>query len=463
MKFPFVIEPPVDETYTTIHFHPDKNQVFIGTSRGCIEMWDIDKQEKVCELRYLIIDDYGDQIPVDDPVVSIAANLDNTLIYGLMGNAAYCIDVEMRVIIQQIPISELVISGALSMESGNIGVMTEVGYLSEWSPKFYERIASYEFLFSMDEAYITYGIDDSLIIVMKDQLVIFGKEDDKKFLATVLHDELNLDLSSYLERVIYDRNNEYQALIEDGNVIIQDIKISLLPQDHPFQLGKLHADLILKEKIANIELGKDYIEDFRLERRGKDRYVAESDAIKSGAPVKSSSRGKHARDDAKTLLYAFDDFEGDDIHKKSMAQVVISEISKRHDVSTKYLTYAWGMHSSNKYVDLIEFGRSYEFTTYYRVNRVRLYLILTSLISILLPILSHQWIHINSFYVQIIFWITSILLILYWRKLNRDPHLPWIEEYKLFRLLNLLIIFYIFVRMLRIYTIFGEYLQFIKP
>lgn len=463
MKFPFVIEPPVDETYTTIHFHPERNHVFIGTSRGCIEMWDIDQQEKVCELRYLIIDDYGDQIPVDDPVVSISANLDNTLLYGLMGNAAYCIDVEMRVIIQQIPISELVLCGAVSVVSGNVGVITEVGYLSEWSPKFYERIASYEFLFSLDHAYITYGIDDSLIIVMKDQLVIFGKEDDKKFLATVLHDELNLDLSSYLEMVVYDRNREYQAIIEGGKVIIKNLEKNLLPQNHPFQLGKSHADLILKEKIQNIELGKEYIEDFRLQRRGKDRYVAESDAIKSGTPLKSYPLGKQTRDDAKTLLYAFDDFEGDDIHKKSMAQVVIGEISKRHEVSTKYLTYAWELHGSNNYADLIEFGRSYEFTTYYRKNRMRQYLISTTLISIILIILSHQWIHINSFYLQLLLWIFGIVLILYWRKLNRDPVLSWVEGYILFRMLNLLTYLYIFARMIRIYTIFGEYLSFIHP
>ena len=115
-----------------------------------------------------------------------------------------------------------------------------------------------------------------------------------------------------------------------SRVTIQDLSVDLLSQNHPFHLGKSHADLILKEKIINMELGKEYIEDFRLQRRGKDRYVAESDAIKSGKSLNTKSEKLYARDDAKTLLYAFDDFEGDDIHKKSMAQVVIGERSEEH-------------------------------------------------------------------------------------------------------------------------------------
>ena len=154
-------------------------EIFLYTKKiltvfSCVEIWDLRAREKKGEMRYLLINEFGEAIPVDDPVVSIAANSDFSLAYAFMGQAAYCIDTEKKMIVQQIPISETCVSGCVNEETGTVGVITEPGYLSLWSPKFYERIGSHEFLkFNTESAYLTYeNQNNRLILVLPDDELI---------------------------------------------------------------------------------------------------------------------------------------------------------------------------------------------------------------------------------------------------------------------------------------------------
>ncbi len=438
-----------DEPYISLHLHPNKPILFLGTSRGCIDMWDIENNKLIAELRYLQVDDFGDQIPVDDPVVSISSNEDCSLVYGFMGNAAYCIDVELKVIIQQIPISENVIHGCVSPFTGEVGVVTDVGYISEWSPRFYERVYSYELLHSLTESYVCYGSDTNFIMVLSDKIIVFGIEDEKRFYAEVSWVELDINLQAYLDKITHDMNNTHRVYISDTVIVDHRSSPNPLDTNNPFIFGKRQADILLSENISQIKYHKEFIEDFRLQRIGKDRYIAEIDAMKSKKPIIHEKSRISVEEDVKTLSYAFDDLKSDDLRKKTTARDVIRQICRRNQIKYKYLTFAWLTLGTG--VNLIDYARLYEFQAYRRKKQISRFLITNIMIIISLLILNHIFYSDISFYSQAIVLLYFYLSSYKWSKVNTNPRIIGIEELKLFRILMLIVSVYIFVRLIMIF------------
>ncbi|MCY3410812.1 MAG: hypothetical protein INQ03_04155 [Candidatus Heimdallarchaeota archaeon] len=461
MPDPFIIEDSDEEQYITVHVHPKKSLLFLGTSKGCIEIWDMKKRVKTAELRYLELDDFGEGIPVDDPVVHIASNSDCSLVYGFMGNAAYCIEVELRVIIQQIPISEQVVHGTVERKTGEIAVITSVGYLSEWSPKFYERVYSFEFQFKLFQSYLCYQNDGSLIMVMKDKINVFGAEGKKRYLAEIPLDMVELDVEPYLKPVVFDQNKDFKVFMQPGHITVYDKSERFsLHTNHPFRNGKDAADELLRKAIKDIPLDKVILEDFRLQRRGKDRYLGEVDAIRSKNTIDTSTSTKPIaqliKDDSKTLTFAFKDYDEGTVREKSMAKDVIQTMSVRHQVHQRYLFFSWQLHHGR--VNLIDYARQAQEIDQRRKKILPRYMIGSSIISLVLLILSIFIINDASMLFQIGMLAIDLLILFLWRRVNQNPFIPWLEEYKLFRLFNFIILFVIIYRLLALYSPLSTFL-----
>ena len=190
---------------------------YLGTSQGCVEIWDLGSMEKKAEVRYLIFNEFNEQVPIQEPVVNLAAPTSFDFVYAFMGVAAYCIDTNLRTIIQQIPIAEKVLWGAVSPEKGEIGVLTVSGYLSRWSPKFFERTGSIEFNQELEKAYVLHDFDESrIIIALGTGKVIVGNLEGERYTI-----ELDIPVSDqFLNSSGYDKNRFHVMNIVEGCVFV---------------------------------------------------------------------------------------------------------------------------------------------------------------------------------------------------------------------------------------------------
>lgn len=379
-----------DTGYQSVLLNPKENTVYLGTQQGCIEIWSITPLEKVAELRYLELDDFGEPMILDDPVVSIAATKDFDLIYGFMGNAAYCIDPHLRVIVQQIPISEPVVSGNICQETGIIGVITKPGYLSIWSPKFYERIASHEFLFDTKSAYLLFEEPHRIILILKDDQVMTVNFGDEKYLLKNTSNQISKAIDTHW----FDLNDQYLCYVQRDTDqpavrILSNTRknrkrfFSKHPEIELFQEGKNKAEVDLRTQVKSKEENaeKEMLPDFRLLRKSHDRYTAEVEAVRYSREqpreeirrvVRQTDLEKTAslKEDSRSLKFAFRDLESDNYETQSMALEIITGISKRHNISGRFVYIAWDLHHREP-TTVLDFARYYQEEDRKRRNRIR--------------------------------------------------------------------------------------------
>ncbi|MHA2502650.1 MAG: hypothetical protein ACXAE3_07265, partial [Candidatus Kariarchaeaceae archaeon] len=192
-----------DAEYVCLLIHPSKPLIFVGTSTGAVEVWDIQNKEKKAELRYLIVNRFGEQLPVEDPVVSLSASSSFQYVYAFMGNHAYCIDTELLVIIEKVPISEEVISGNIGPSSGEIGVVTRQGYISRWAAQFVVRIGHIILPYNLQRAYLIHDWrEERVIIVLEDGKLIVANLEGEPYTVTLSFPESSILVSG----IVYDRN-----------------------------------------------------------------------------------------------------------------------------------------------------------------------------------------------------------------------------------------------------------------
>ncbi len=430
--------------YCSLLLNPRKNIAYLGTTTGCVEVWDLDSQEKVVELRYLVIDEFGEQVPIEDPVVNLSTPNEFDVVYAFMGQAAYCIDVELNVIIHQIPISERVVWGSVSPILGQVAILSESGYLSRWSPKFIERIGSIEFPFKISNCYITHDFDESRIIMVLDQqfIILTNLEGERYTIELEYQPAQELIGSAW-----FDTNADHRIFINDlGEVVVESTKsnLSILDPQSILISGILESERNIRTAISKMDTSESkrtYIQDQRLDRQSRDRYTAEVESL--GKEV--HFEGNQA-DDAKSLDFAFKEYNSENIQSQSEAMSVIYSICNRHNIKMKFALFAWKLGGISQ---LIDNARYYELEAYKRRKLIKN----TTIISIILAfvmLISAQTIIFSGLVIilfALIVIVESVVLI-YWKNINRDPTIPNIETYRAVRLacwLAIIISLYLFI------------------
>jgi hypothetical protein len=430
---------------------------YLGTTKGCIEIWNLAEREKKGELRYLTFNEFGEAVPVDDPVVNIAAPLDFKYVYAFMGNAAYCVDPKLKIIVQEIPISERVIFGCVAPLTGEIGVVTEPGYFSLWSIAFEERTSSHEFMFFIENAYLIQDYDSKkLILVLEEDRVILVNFNEPQ---TYILDTSYPGISQVLNTHWFDRNEKYFMFIDEkGKLEVRDsqYKHEKIEKLTLFDGGNFNIADKVRELITRLDEESEdervYIEDYRLSRRSKDRYSAEIDQISSKESSRHTPTGKLnlMGEDTKTLSYAFQEYLSDDLHHKAQATGVISKIAKRHNIELEYVLYVLKYHpdQSDEYLELSRF-----YQTKYKQRKKRLNQIIIAVISLIIIqlIITQFSDDITWFYIMNVFLFTGMILILnYWKSLNKDPEIHNFQDFMglrlfmwIFSILNLIVSIYL--------------------
>ena len=419
--------------FTSVLLQPDTRIAYFGTSKGCVEIWDLELIEKKAEVRYLIFNEFNEQVPIEEPVVNLAAPANFEFVYAFMGVAAYCIDTTLQTIIQQIPIAEPVIWGAVSPKKGEIAVLTNLGYLSRWSPTFFERTGSIEFDIEIDEGYVLHDFDEARIIVLLgNDRIIVGNMDGEKYTMEFNNPESNL----FLKSSKIDKNPYYRVEIVDGCIYIQTNNENRTDSEYSYlENGRANSEFYLREIIKQMENKngeKHYISDRRLSRDSKDRYSAELDSIGEDSHYSSTDM-----DDSKTLHHAFMEYSNEDYEVKSKALSVINKISERYDITIQSIQLAWQKNHDD--TSMINYAKEYDRLTNERQSKLQSEIIASLSISIVLLFMATSF-AITS---EILTLITSIsifqfLLISHIQNINRWPNLPWVNEYQAFRLLNIL-------------------------
>ncbi len=419
--------------FTSVLLQPDGHIAYFGTSNGCVEIWDLETMEKKTELRYLIFNEFNEQIPIEEPVVNLAAPASFDYVYAFMGVAAYCIDAKLRTIIQQIPIAEPVIWGAVSSENGEIGVLTNLGYLSRWSPKFFERTASIEFNVEIDEGYLLHDFDEArIIIILGDDKVIVGNLEGERYTIEFNIPETNV----FLKSSSIDKNPFYRVEIEAGCIVIQTNDMEISDSKYSFlENGRLNSEYYLRNLIKQMESEggeKQYISDQRLARESKDRYNAELESL-----GEDSHHTPTTKDDSKTLHYALLEYSNEDYDTKSKALTVISKISERYDITSRSIQFAWMKNHED--LSIIDYATEYDRLTEERQEKLQLEIFVSLLISLILLFIAASFV-ITTEILTILVSISvfQFLLVTHIRLINRWPTLPWINEFRALRFLNIL-------------------------
>lgn len=419
-----------DEYYTSVLLQKKGNLGFFGTNKGTVEIWDIEKIKKLAEMRYLEINKFGESIPVEDPVIELDTTNDFELVYSFMGNYAYVFDVRLRTIIEQIPISNKIISGSVGKLTGKIAAIAENGYLSIWSPKFNFRIDSHELNLNIKNAYLVYDFDENRIFLIgeNDKITIINF-DEKPWYANI---EVE-GISNILNINKYDENENYQVYIDEtGKILISNDRRLLNPNFtiEIFIGGKFSTENMIRDVIDEIEIDesqKQLILDSRLSRKSKDRYNAEVDILSSHHERYDEI---NEEDDSKTLNYALQDYSGKNIETRSIANEIINKISKRHEINPDFIKYAWIFNKDNP-EGLISEARFYEIESDKRNSTIRKCYSLAIFISLVLLLLSiFSPILLPIIIIFVILFLFQFVLFWYWSSINSNPILIYVEEYR---------------------------------
>lgn len=444
-----------DDPFYSVLLETGTDTIYIGTTKGCIEIWDLAKREKKSELRYLTFNEFGEAIPVDDPVVNIAAPLDFKYVYAFMGNAAYCVDPKLKIIVQEIPISERVVFGCVAPLTGEIGVVTEPGYFSLWSIAFEERMSSHEFLFIIQDAYLIQDYDSKkLILVLENDRVILVNFNEPQ---TYILDTVYPEISQVLNTHWYDRNEKYFVFIgAEGKLEVRDCnykhdKIGNFADGGGFQMADKVRELIT-DLDEQSESDRIYIEDDRFSRRSRDRYSAEIDHIsKKGSSRRVPTEKENLiNEDTKTLSYAFQEYVSDDLHKKAQATGVISKIASRHKIDLEFVLYVLKYHPDKKdeYLELAEFYQS----TYKRRKSMLDRIIKAVITLIIVKLVITQFSdNVSWFYIlNIVLFALMVVILNLWKSINKYPKIHNLQDYKglrwfiwIFSVLNIIVSTYL--------------------
>jgi hypothetical protein len=416
--------------YTSVLAEPAGTRAYLGTSSGCVEVWELRERRKLAELRYLRLDEFGEQVVVEEPVVNLSAPANFEIVYAFFGTAAYCIDVELNVIIHQIPVSERVVWGSVSPVLGEVAILSESGYLSRWSPRFIERVGSIEFPFETPSGYITHDFDESRIILLlqNGQLILTNLEGERYTVHLEYQPANKLFGASW-----FDRNQDFQLLItNNGDVYVESatVKLPQLSDTSILANGIVAGEYQLRQAIAKMETGegvREYIQDQRLDRQSKDRYFAELDSINQEMHYSGTTE-----DDSKTMDFAFKEYNSDNVELQSQALTVLGKISQRHHINTKFAFLAWRLDGGYQ---LIENARYYEFEFHKRKEKILRFLVYCTLLGFIL-LLSSQLLLFSGFLG--LFFLLPVLiqfqLLVSWRNINTSPRIPDIEGYRAFQI-----------------------------
>jgi hypothetical protein len=409
---------------------PGGTKAYLGTSKGCVEVWDLSIREKLVELRYLIFDEFGEKVPVEEPVVNLSAPDDFDVVYAFMGQAAYCIDVELNIIHHQIPITETVVWGSVSPILGQVAILSVSGYLSRWSPRFIERIGSIEFTFEIEKGYITHDFDESRIILVLDgEFILLTNLEGERYTVELSYPPAQ----KLLEAAKFDKNEHYQVSINLQGAA--DVSLADIDSEYSSTIlskGLFHAAQDLRQAIANMKTDENertYIQDQRLDRQSKDRYLAEVETLGKHFHQESS-----ITNDSKTLDFAIRESHSEDVQSQSQALSVIDKISRRHGINTNYAIYAW---KSDGAFQLIENARFYEFEAVKRKDNIQRIMGISLLLSLILLLSSYmlEFQGLSRVFFLALLILQSIIL-LYWKGINKHPIIPYIEEFRAVRLAN---------------------------
>ncbi|MHA2028855.1 MAG: hypothetical protein ACW99A_19250 [Candidatus Kariarchaeaceae archaeon] len=424
----------LDESFfTCVLLQPEGNTAYLGTSHGCVEIWDLELMVKTTEVRYLVFNEFNEQIPVEEPVVNLAAPANFEFVYAFMGVAAYCIDTELRTIIQQIPIAEKVVWGAVSPERGEIGVLTVSGYLSRWSPKFFERTGSIEFDVKVEEGYVLHDFDESRIIMaLGEGKVVIGNLEGERYTI-----ELDIPVANeFINSSNYDKNPFYTVKIVEGCVFVTPNSENVESDIHSIMSeGRVNSEYQLRKIIEmkeNEDIERNYISDLRLSRESKDRYSAELESL--GQDIHHEAT---ISDDSKTLHYALQEYQNEDYDIKSKALSVINKMSDRHRITHRSVQFSWLMN--HEATSIIDNARSYDKMTKLKQVRIQNTIALSLSISIILLFFASSFqITVSILIILFSVGVFQAGIIVYIRYINSDPELPWIKEYKALRVLNII-------------------------
>ncbi|MCH8908050.1 MAG: hypothetical protein IH840_13260 [Candidatus Heimdallarchaeota archaeon] len=427
VKFPFELHSDYG-LFTCVLLEPAGNTAYVGKSDGTVEIWNIAEQEKVTEVRYLTLNNFNEMIPIEDPVVNLAAPADFSYVYAFMGIAAYCIDTHLKQIVQQIPISEPIVCGAISPIKGEVSVLANTGYLSRWSPKFIERTGSIEFDKEFEYAYVCHHSDESKIILINPNgTVLLTNLTGERYTVSIDIPEA----AELLESSWFDKNDKYQIYLDKAeNIIVidrEDADVKLLDGYNILNHGKNASDAYLRQKVDEYdftEQDKNYILDQRLSRHSKDRYSAEIDAINKPDIYQST-----VSEDSKTLTFALEEFhQTDSMDRKSLSLSLIEKMADKHNVPPKYIDFAF--RQRHLATDLLDRAKQYEIMWITRKNRMtqlRYLSLFFALIMLLLSIeVQFEGLAVFVFFVPVV---VQMTLLVFWGKLNREPRFEDLNEF----------------------------------
>jgi hypothetical protein len=458
---------------TSMKLHPKLPYLYIGSSSGKIQLFDLEDRSFVLQIQYSEKDEFGEEIEISTPVLELDNSPDWNYIYAFMAKAAYCIDLRDHTIFSKIPIDEPVVTGTINKDGGNIAILTESGYLSNWSPKFESRIGFFQLepvdnyvkmIFSTpDQLLISYMNGDALNVNFKENYLQNLKEYDRiDYLLTSGYFDSNNKFMVHLDLV-----GKINVTLKIDNIVPKDLSIYTEPavnSNIKDLIKRSSRDAKLKFVIRDIsERGylnkaeKQYIPDERITRGSRDRFLAARDVLKSESLSSNSFHNKLQDENPElTLHHALkSNYEGD----KSVETLdVIVMLCSNFDFQLKHARLAW-LLNERKANGLVVLALRLKKTEEDR-NTTISYLKIFVTISIFFILLYLDYTEINRFSLIILAIPTIVLpIVLYkWFTINKEPIIPKINLYKEIIIFNLagylIFLFYLLYKIIDNYTDF---------
>ncbi len=205
--------------FTSVKVHPILNELVVGTSTGLVLKLRLPSLEKVWEYNEKRKNEYGEEVPVNSSILSIAYSHDYTYIYAVASDFAVCLNERTGERLGGIPVNEPIVASTLS-NSGEIAILSEVGYLSVWSPKFYSRLSHFDIEKKFRTASLNF-VDTEHLIILSPENEIISCNFSKRY-YDILSKHPLINYVSYNN--VMSSNEEFLASIsEDGKLTINSL------------------------------------------------------------------------------------------------------------------------------------------------------------------------------------------------------------------------------------------------
>ena len=448
----WIVEPRGDEFFTAIRLHPSEPLLVIGTDTRKLILYNLRYREIVHEIQNFEETPFGDRVLIVAPVRDLFVDGNNNLIYLFMHNGVYKVNLIGFDIESSIPIDEEVIAGTVSYEYQRLAYLTKSGLVSVWKLGIEFNVGDYQLDPPMHTCKLSILNEEEVVVSSQDGTVT--SINLKKKSHKSLHDFSQI--SYLIDSYYYDDNDDfYVSLTQDGSVrVIQRISsneiksvksLSTYFADTQEPRKSLRQVISSSKKIMNpIVFLSDLSEEMgfgeeivtksnRINRVSKDRYeVLAQDIEKSkdeksrDAEIKELVTGDSPE---LTLAQAVETYV---TYKNAKTRDVLRKVCMMQGLDPKMAVFSWRLNQKRSSGLIALTNRM---TAMRSARTQKKYLVIS--LAILILILNVLF---YSFGPRVQQWLilylgmstTSLLLLLLLNRINQDPRIPFIPDFRMF-------------------------------